>query len=270
MCPGSSTSTDDPPGFRLGGRLGDRTWRAVQDDLECPVCLRRLRDGDRCDASAWPDRRGVVDLYAVFGWDGATHVATRLIPGARTLDEVGGGRQRRRALESARRTLSGCDLTARDILVSPDGEVHVAGFGRVADPRPADDTRALDRLEGARPRAAWAPWAVGGAGLVALVASAACGAWWAHRDDPPAAATGAPVAAGARAVGSALGPEGVESVDCEGRPASGSSPACTVVLGRAGGREVVAEAPGTVRSWAVRGVRGRVRLQVLAPAGRGF
>jgi hypothetical protein len=76
-----------------------------------------------------------------------------------------------------------------------------------------------------------------------------------------------PVPAGAAAFGSSLAGDGVASVDCEGGTPSGSSLPCTIMQAVLPGRQLVAPDGGIVRSWAVRGVRGRVRLQVLLPVG---
>jgi hypothetical protein len=90
------------------------------------------------------------------------------------------------------------------------------------------------------------------------------------RDGGGEAAPAPPVGAGALAVGSALAPGDVAAVDCEGGPPGGASPACTIMQAALPGRPLAAPADGVVRGWAVRGVRGRVALQVLVSTGGGF
>jgi hypothetical protein len=80
----------------------------------------------------------------------------------------------------------------------------------------------------------------------------------------PAAAPGAEV------LGSSLAGGEVESVDCEGRPPSGGSQACTVVQTRLAGRPLVPAAAGVIRRWTVRGARGKLALQVIRRRGDGY
>lgn len=266
----SSSSTETIAGLRVVRPLGGSTWEAVQPELDRRVALRRLPEGAPFRPSAWPDRPGVVALYAVVEDGSGTYAVTALVPGARTLAELSGARPRRRHrwLDRVAAVLDGAvhgDLTASDILVDPSGRVMVTGFGRGApDASARDDVAAIDRLRPGR-RSVARPLlvAVGAAGvLVAGVVALAV-----RGDDHPGVP---PVTAGATAVGSGLAAGPVTSVDCEGRPPAGDSVACSIMQGTLGGRSPVSTVPGTVRAWAVRGVRGRVRLQVVVPDGRGF
>ena len=72
---------------------------------------------------------------------------------------------------------------------------------------------------------------------------------------------------GARALGSALAPGDIDSVDCSGHAPTGASQACTVVQTRLPGRTLVPPAAGAVRSWVVRGARGELALQVIRARG---
>lgn len=70
-----------------------------------------------------------------------------------------------------------------------------------------------------------------------------------------------PVLPDARSLGSALPAGAVSSVDCRGRPVSGSSPACTVVQLRLRDRPLIATDNGVIRRWTVRGARGTLALR---------
>ncbi len=268
---GSASSAEPAAGFRLGRRLGDGVWEAVQLRLDRRVVLRRLPPGAPFDPAAWPERPGVVPLFAVVEEPSGIYVATRLLPGARTLAEVRSApaARRRRWLDEAAAALDGAvhgRLTDRDILVDADGHAWVTGFGRAPEGATADDDRAaLARL---RPPARGRAWAVAAA-AAALAAAVAAGVVL-LRDGGREAAPAPPVPAGALAVGSALAPGDVAGVNCEGGAPGGASPACTIMQAALPGRPLVAPSDGIVRGWAVRGVRGRVALQVLVPAGGGF
>lgn len=272
--PGSSSSTEVIAGYRVIRRLGASVWEAVQPGLERRVALRRLPPGTTFRPAVWPDRPGVVDLFAVVEDPGGTYVATGFVPGARTLAELAGARasRRRRWLDQAGDILEGTvhgDLTAADILIDPSGRVLVTGFGRGApDATAHDDRAAIARL---RPP----PRALGRTALVAAgllgVAAAAIGLGVASvvRDDderPPAPA----VPPGAVALGSALAPGPMRSVDCEDRRPGGDSLACTILQGRLDGRPLATTGRVRVRSWVVEGARGRMRLQVLRSDGARF
>ena len=69
------------------------------------MALRRLEPQTAFNAAGWPDRPGVVGLYAVVEAPEGTYVATRFLPGARTLAEL--RRRRRRWLEEVATALDG-------------------------------------------------------------------------------------------------------------------------------------------------------------------
>ena len=177
--------------------------------------------------------------------------------------------RRRRWLDEAAAALDGAvhgRLTDRDILVDADGHAWVTGFGRAPEGATADDDRAA--LAGLRPPARGRAWAA--AAAAATLAAAVAAGVVLLRDGGRETAPAPPVPAGALAVGSALAPGDVAGVDCEGGAPGGASPACTIMQAALPGRPLVAPSDGIVRGWAVRGVRGRVALQVLVPAGGGF
>jgi len=249
-------------------RLGTSVWEAVQPELGRSVALRRLAPGTPFRPAAWPDHPGVVDLFAVVEDPSGTYVATRFVPGARTLAELSGARaaRRRRWLDEVASTLQGTvhgDLTASDILIDPAGRVLVTGFGRGAPDATADRDRAVI----ARLRPSPTPTSrVLLAGAVAIPAAVAAAVLFTG-GDAPAQRPAPPVTGGAVAFGSGLEPGPFGSVDCEDRRAGGDSVACTILQGSLRARPLVAPVQGRARAWAVRGVRGRVRLQVLRPVG---
>lgn len=267
----SSSSADAVPGFTLERSLGRRTWEATQLDLGRRVALRRLDPGTPFHAADWPEHVAVVPLYAVVETDAGLYVATRLVPGARTLAEAGGasaGRRRRR-LAAARAVLDEHphgDLTASDILIDPAGRVLLTGFGR-AGAGAGDDRAALARLSQPERRRGWAAPAAAAAAAVLAVAVAVALAGDGDDDGAPAVP---PITRGATAIGSALAGGAVDTVDCDGVPPDGTSPLCTVLQAKLPDRRLTAERPGIVRGWAVRGARGRIALVVLQPMGRGY
>jgi hypothetical protein len=72
-----------------------------------------------------------------------------------------------------------------------------------------------------------------------------------------------PVTRGTQPIGSALSGGGVHSVDCDGARPSGASSPCTILQAAFDGRPLAAPAAGVIRAWAVRGVHGRVSLQIV-------
>lgn len=265
----SSSEHEHRAGFRLGRRLGVDVWEAVQPGLERVVALRRLPPGTRVDAAAWPERPGVVPLFAVAEDPSGVYVATRLLPGARTLAELRSApaARRRRWLDQAAAAVDGTvhgRLSEHEILIDAERRAWVTGFGRAPAGASADDDReALARLRPAAARRWWAAIAVAAAVTATIVAVVLRGGGDAFSPAPP-------VTPGASAVGSALAPGAVASVDCEGGAPGGASPACTIMQAALPGRALVATSAGLVRGWAVRGVRGRVALQVVLPRGDGF
>ena len=75
---------------------------------------------------------------------------------------------------------------------------------------------------------------------------------------------------GTVALGSALQPGAVRSVDCVGQRLGGSSPACTLVQTRLVGRPLVATRRGVIRRWIVQGAHGQLALQVLHRSGDAY
>jgi hypothetical protein len=267
----SSSEHEHRAGFRLGRRLGADVWEAVQPGLERVVALRRLPPGTRVDAAAWPERPGVVPLFAVAEDPSGVYVATRLLPGARTLTELRSApaARRRRWLDQAAAAVHGAvhgRLSEHDVLVDADGRAWVTGFGRAPADATAHDDR--DALALMRPAASRRRWVATAAAVVPVVTIAVVFALRAGGDGAPAPAP--PVTAGASAFGSALAPGEVATVDCEGGAPGGASPACTIMQAALPGRALVATSAGLVRGWAARGVRGRVALQVIVPRGSGF
>ncbi|WP_354701170.1 hypothetical protein DSM112329_01477 [Paraconexibacter sp. AEG42_29] len=290
-----SDETSTPPtelvaGFRIERALGESVWEAWQPELGRRVALRRLPPGARFDGLRWPERDGIVELYAVVDDPGGTYVATQYVEGAHTFAErrAAGARPRelRRVVAAAEATLMGAvhgDLTEHDVLITPGGRVLLTGFGRAGAGAGAGtgtgaeaDRAALDRL-GPRRRPRTVRWSAVGA-VVAAAGAAAVLTIGGNDDDggnpaAPMQAASAPapaVAAGATAVGSELAPGALRTVDCEGGRPSGSSEPCTIMQSASPGRPLVAPVSGLVRSWSVRGARGRLSLQVLQPAGDGF
>ncbi len=262
---GASSSSAEPAGFRVERRLGDDLWEATQVDLSRRVALRRLPPGTPFDAGAWPHRAGVVALFAVVEHDGATYLATRFVPGARTLAQVRGAAARRRALAEATATLADVlhgDLTERDVLVDADGHALVTGFGRApAGASHGADLAALAAMgpPESRHRRRALP-------LLALAAAVAVVAAVLLRGDGPPGAAPA-VTKGATAIGSALGSGPFRTRDCVGDTPSGGSPGCTILPTALPGRRLRVSERSLVRGWAVRGVTGRVRLAVIRREG---
>jgi hypothetical protein len=151
------------------------------------------------------------------------------------------------------------DVSAHNVLVEGH-QACLSDFGLSGAGATAEDDRAglarLRRLERVREvkrrrSAVLVTGAVAAAGAVAAVALVA-------RDGPD---TG---------VGSRLAAGALDSVDCEGQAPSGASLACTISQRDLGGRPVVVPVDGTVVSWAVRGARGRLALQVLRASRSGL
>jgi hypothetical protein len=263
----SSSSTELVAGFRLLRRLGRDCWEAVQPELGRRVALRRLPAGTAVDAAAWPERRGVVALYAVAHAGDGTYVATQFVPGARTLAQCRRSRaaRRRRWLDEVAAALEGTvhgRLTERDILIGFDGRALVTGFG-LAPPGAthADDLAALERMR--EPRRGRAP-ALAAAGAAAALTGAAV----LLIGDGPAPAP--PVPDGATAVGSALAAGDVATAGCGGEAPTRNAPPCTILLTDVRGEPARAPFDGIVRGWAVRGASGRIRLQIVRETPDGY
>ena len=244
--------------------LGRRTWQATQLDLGRRVALRRLDPGTAFHASDWPEHPDVVPLYAVVETDAGTYVATRLVPGARTLAESRGARpaKRRRWLAVARAVLDEHphgDLTEHDILIDPAGRVSLTGFGRGGS---GDDAAALARMSPPESRRSLAvPAAVLAVALAGRppshspgTASRPCRA-----SSPARRASAAPSPAGTGAASTATAAPPTAAHLCAPSCRRGC-PAATLAV----------PADGIVRRWTVRGARGRIALVVLRPVPGGF
>lgn len=262
-------------GFRLGRVLGRgpqaTVYEATQLSLGRRVAFKLLHDDaltDRVRRLAWPEHPGAVSLYGSGTSEHGPWLAMQLIDGqtlAETwapLDDVAGALARAHAAGIVHG-----DVRAGNILIH-DGRARLTDFG-LADGTIEADRAALAALRRDHPRpperrrraavgAGAAALAVAGfAGM--LVAGGSSG----EKDEPRAAP-----APGVLVVGSELPVGGIEGVDCNGRPPSGTSPACTVMQRTIHGRDVEVAEAGTITAWAVRGSKGRLALQVLRPRGR--
>ncbi len=104
------------------------------------------------------------------------------------------------------------------------------------------------------------------AAAAAVAAAAACGAIALATTGDEVASDRSPapsLAPGARAIGSALAPGDVRSVDCRGRRPTRNSPDCTVLQTRLPDRPLSVTRAGAIRRWTVRGAGGELALQVL-------
>ena len=279
----SSPSSDLPAGELIAGfRLvrvigrGSRAtvYEATQISLNRRVALKVMHDrglADRVRRLAWPEHPGAVSLFAVGDSEHGPWLAMRLVSGG-TLETE---RAPLDAVAAALAQAHGAgivhgDVTARNVLVE-NGRAYLSDFGLADDgATPEDDRAALDELVRDRsPRAPRRRHVARAAAAVAAVAIAAGTLALASGDqgtgdsagDPP------PAPAGTQPVGSDLAPGGIDSVGCEGRPPSGASHACTLSQRELSGRPMVAPVDGEITSWAVRGARGTLALQVLR--GRG-
>lgn len=281
--PAASRSSGDLPagaliaGFRVErviGRGSQATvYEATQLSLNRRVALKVMHDpalADRIRRLAWPEHAGAVSLFGVGDSEHGPWLAMQLVPGE-TLET------RRARLEPVAAALAAAhaagtvhgNVTARNVLVH-DGRAYLTDFGLAGEEATAEDDRAaLAGLVSTRsPRRARRRGALL-AGAAAAVATVVVAAVLASGDDGSrgeAAAT-PPPPAGTRSIGSDLAPGAIASVDCNGGVPDGASPACTISQRELAGKRIVAPADGTITSWAVRGARGTLALQVLR--GRG-
>lgn len=301
----SSSSTGEPQiaGYRLVRETRrdatTTTYDAVQLELERPVTLTLLAPGDpradRFRAAAWPSHPSVVALYAAGAGADGFFIAARRVDGATTMRRrIAAGADPSPWLADVRAALAatGAVHGALDdeasLLVDGGGRALVTGFG-LGPPgaTAADDERALARLQAAarggaqEGRAASVPaagrrrprWS-GRRALRAVAAAPAVLAALAlavivlRGGGPQPGAPPAP-AAGALALGSALAPGPLRSVDCDGEPPSGRSAACTLLQRALPGRRLVVARAGAVVGWHVRGARGLVALRVIRPRAGG-
>ncbi len=282
---GSRSSADLPPGTLIAGfRLervigrGSRAtvYEATQLSLDRRVALKLLHDpaaAERVRRLRWPEHPGAVSLFGAGDSEHGPWLAMRLVPGdtletrRAPLDQVTA------ALEAAHAAgiVHGA-VTARNVLVA-GGRAQLSDFGLgPAGATAADDRDALARLLRDHPprrprrprrrgRVLALAVAAGAAALaLALVLTAGTGDGDDLIDVPPPPS-------GTRPIGSDLATDAFASVDCGGRPVSGASPSCTISQRTLDGRPVTVPADGTITSWAVRGARGTLALQVLR--GRG-
>jgi Protein kinase domain len=275
---GSRSSADLPPGtliagFRLGRVIGRGSratvYEATQLSLDRRVAFKLVHDrglADRVRTLSWPEHPGAVSLFGAGDSEHGPWLAMRLVPGgtlatrAAPLDQVAAALDRAHA-----QGIVHGDVSARNVLVA-DGRAHLSDFGLGPETATADDDRAaLARLVREHPPPATSRRRVAVIAVLAGLLAAAVLAFVLGREgDGGADAEPAPrVPPGTRAVGSALAPGDIESVDCNGRPPGGSSPLCTLSQIALAGRPVVVPIDGTIRSWAVRGASGSLALQVL-------
>ena len=260
------------------------SYEATQVDLERRVALTVLSLDDpraqRFQAAEWPEHRHVVSLFAAGESEHGFLIATRLVPGAKTLaeriaagDDASGWIAEIRDALSSTGAVHGALEDEWSLLVDDDDRALITGFGLgPSDATAADDARALAALERMaagysggrrvtrqRRRRATALAAAGVAAATALVlilvATGENGK--APERVPPA------VAPGMVALGSALAPGPVRTLDCEGDTPSGGSQSCTAMQTALPGRTLVATQDGTVRRWHVRGATGEVALRVI-------
>jgi hypothetical protein len=292
----SSTSSTDERSPEISGYRIEReirraatmaVYEAIQVELERRVVLTVLAGDDpraqHFRASAWPEHRHVVSLYAVGAGEHGLHIATRFVPGAQTLAQrIAAGDDATSWLADVREALAatgavhGALADEQSLLVDRDDHVWVTGFG-LARPgaTAADDEQALALLERvaassaarrpiARPsrrRRATTLAAVAAVGAAVVIATGG-------EDAKPAPAPA--IAPGLVALGSALAAGPAVTVDCDGRQPSGRSQACTAMQTALAGRTLVAPRDGVVRAWHVRGARGEVALRVIRRRGTRF
>jgi Protein tyrosine and serine/threonine kinase len=277
----SSTSSDLAPGtvvagFRVEHVLGRGSrgvvYEATQLGLDRRVALKLLPPDPELEARfrslEWPEHPNVVRLYAAGSWEQGLYLATQLVRGT-TLDALR-GRRRHRALADTAAALDAAhaagivhgSVTARNVLVGRGARGYLSDFGLgPAGATVQSDRAALAALSAPTPRR----WTFVPVVLVlAALAAVAAVLTGSHAKRPP------PLLAGAQALGSALTPGSVDSVDCDGGAPNGGSPQCTLVQTRLPGRAVSPSRDGAIRRWTVRGARGRLALQVLRRRGRTF
>lgn len=252
------------PGFDLLRQLGPTTWEAVETSLDRQVALRTITG--HFDASQWPEQPGVAALFAVV--DGTTHrfAVSQIPPNSQTFAALvaGGARPRdqRRWLDQVNRILTVTEhgtITGDDILVGANDQVLLLGFGETSASDRSDDRTAIDVLRPparSRRRVSLAFFALAAAlsGTVLLLG---------RESSVP------PVLEAATPYGSELTAPPGRATDCLGRSAGGNSPRCTLMQTQLPGQNLDTDR-GVVSQWVVRGVTGRVRLQVIVPKDGGW
>lgn len=294
--PASSSSSIDIAGFGVERVLGEGprgvVYEATQAGLERRVALKIYRPdpalADRFHTLRWPEHPHVVGLYAAGESEHGFFTATRLVRGPTLAQLAASGRlQPLRAAELCDEVRSALDaahaagivhgaVTASNVLVDRDGRALLTDFVPPDDATAASDMAALARLRADLAAAADGANITAGrrwvrAAIALLLVTVAGGVALATRsgdpDRPPAPPRPAP---GVRPLGSSLTAAAIHSVDCNGQPPSGSSPACTVMQTRLPGRALIVPRDGAIRGWVVRGARGDVALVVIRRQGDGF
>lgn len=281
----SSSSAELSPGTLVAGfrieRLiehGSRAtvYEATQLGLDRRVALKVMRDrslAEHVRRLSWPEHPGAVSLFGAGECEQGPWLAMQLVRGgsletARApLDEVGS------ALDAAHAEgIVHGDVSARNVLVS-GGRAYLSDFALTPGGSVEQDRDALAELIRDHPpprvrlrgparaviAGALAAGVLGGALIAGLRPAGG-------ESDPVDPAP--PVPAGTQPIGSDLAPGQIESVDCDGNPAGGSSRACSISQRALAGEAIRVLGDGTITSWAVRGARGELSLQVLAGAGK--
>lgn len=268
---GSSSSVERtrvavPEGFRVERVIarGSRAtvYEATQLRLGRRVALKVYPDpspdlADRVRRAAWPEHPGAVTLYGSGVGPGGAWLAMQLVGDGATLDahparldDVAA------ALECAHAAGTAHGAVRADNVLVSGSRALLTNWGLIPGTA-AEDHLALARLRQTHqpPRRHRALAAAVGIGALVVAAGAAVAI---TRDDSRALTSPAGIVLGSDPPGAAI-----TSVDCTGRPPRGSSPACTLMPERLRGRALVVPRDGTVISWAVRGARGPLALQVL-------
>jgi hypothetical protein len=271
-------SSELPPGTQIAGFRVERVigqgsratvYEATQLSLNRRVALKVMHDPDaaeRVRRLSWPEHGGAVSLYGVGDSEYGPWLAMRLVSGGTLVTARASLDDAAAALEAAHAegVVHG-DVSARNVLVE-NGRGYLSDFGLVDGEITAEDDRAaMERLQRERaprhlPRAALAVVA-----FALVVAGVGVGLAVRGDDERMTEVPAAPE--GTRAVGSDLAPGDIDGVDCMGRAPDGSSRACTVSQRTLGGDPVVVPVDGTIKSWAVRGARGTLAIQVLRGEG---
>jgi predicted Ser/Thr protein kinase len=298
LCPGSELG-----GFRLERELGrgssGTVYEATQVSLDRRVALKVLSPdsalAQRVRQLQWPEHPHVVRMYAAGTSEHGHFVAMQLVRGHSLAElQEGGTLTPAQTIEILRGVATALDaahaaglahgaVTAKNVLVLGDGRGLLTDFGL----GPAQGTPGSDRAAFAalvREYLGDDSPAVGGATAASMVPPvpvehsgrrrrkaaalglgltgiAVCVAVLMPSDREPERVP--PLLPGAQALGSTLRGTEVDSLDCEGRPASGASQQCTVMQARLPGRALSARADGAVRRWVVRGASGELALMLL-------
>ena len=264
-------------GFRIDRTIGRGSratvYEATQLSLNRRVALKVMDDralADRVRRLSWPEHPGSVSLFATGDSVHGPWLAMRLVPGGRSLATD------RARLDGATAALQAAhaagivhgDVTARNVLVA-DGRGYLSDFGLAGDGGTADDDRAalagLVRERSLRRSPGRAALRL--AAAVAIAGAVIFGVAVARDDGDRTDGAPPPAPSGTLSIGSDLAPGDAAGLDCEGRTPGGASQACTISQRDLAGRPVTAPVDGTITSWAVRGGRGPMSLQVLR--GRG-